>query len=974
MIDAKRIRLVGLACFAALSFPALVHAQNMSRGLGAQGAAEPSRGEIEKFCAEYPMRRQTSANSVQQMRELQDAWEKYCVKRPSASPAPSPAAPAQPVGRIDRISTPSCLGEASRIEVRGSELTRSGLDCRVEAGGRSRVLKPASRSEIHYLYRFDAADRLPSVDEYRIECRLGNERNSVRVRACEPSVTPAPAAPVERDAVVDLVPSIESTSIEPGRVHMVPVSVFNHGSGGPSAQRYQLSLVLTTEDASRFTSGFSSGLSRTPRGVLVEKHQWMTRVPAGGSGEPLTMTISVPGTLPDTGDLFWCAIVDGTHQLADVNRANNIACSPAREEAQVVVRHDLTRRFGASLRTGEGPALAEGAEVTLREEIAQSTQTAEFALLGPMMLRVNDSLGPIVDVAEGAEITAQWNSDDFVEPLDETLDGHWLIVSDALLRSDPCESVPPEGEGIVGDGAHTADTFSTALTGLTPGATYYLKLCVRTSRGGEIAWRHESQQITLKYGVEDGFLAEYRLDTARIAEMLARFGSQTPDLAVADIVKARNGQLVIVIHDARGRESFRDYHDARRATLEELVASGSRTAFRYQDIYPFRFKVLIDNEELPTASLVGASVSLGAGATSYLPRSGIRILTTDGYYLPGDGRPHSVRVEVEPFEADADPSNNVLAKLFTGERDDDARFNLVLTAAGTAFETPFDSPHGYTSAVARSPVVPSMDEAARNGGFFYLIDPIRGNFSAGNCVTSRHVRAYVSGTAGRVPIDHIEIDLVGHDPVHRERISGSASRNPWRPISRSASFDLQPLLEDDSRAVTIRATITDTDGRRYVQEVPFRLMGSSLNSGPMVRLSMDRIYELGTNRDRSVDRRGGAILLPRSTVGEVSGSVSLNGNNCALERVWSESMLLYVNPHREPRISHGSQPYGQITGFSREGNVVRFNGDINLRQHGRMAPGLYEVSVRVDWRGMHPVNSSYLPGMASEPMMILEVP
>lgn len=111
--------------------------------LGHGLSGQPSQQQLDRFCnKQYPEISQSPQYSSKQKQEADKLYKQYCQKQPSSKPT-QPADPEKPdaaAGRIDGIEGPSCAKRGSEIRVRGRDLRRGDLTCRLESKGQRRTL------------------------------------------------------------------------------------------------------------------------------------------------------------------------------------------------------------------------------------------------------------------------------------------------------------------------------------------------------------------------------------------------------------------------------------------------------------------------------------------------------------------------------------------------------------------------------------------------------------------------------------------------------------------------------------------------------------------------------------------------------------------------------------------------------------------------------------------------------------------
>jgi len=318
--------------------------------LGHGQAFEPSQQQVNEFCNKtYPEISQSPQYSPQQKNEAEKLYKQYCLKQPAPAPA-QPIAPAKPEqprkpeatqGRIDRIEGPSCARPGAEIRVRGRELRRGGLSCRLQSNGQRRPLNGYSRTDSEYRFRLG---ELPAATDYGVECEVSGDRDRIRLEAC-----PSPA---EQADGTDLAPRIIAGALRPGETQTVEVSVTNRGRSQPGNRRHRLVLVLADRDVSRVgMRSMSSALAPAADRVLAEKRQWIMRIPGPGRDERVPVAINVPAQLPDGVALHWCAYVDADQHVAESDERNNLDCVRANGESGAVARDDLSGMFGSAVRT-----------------------------------------------------------------------------------------------------------------------------------------------------------------------------------------------------------------------------------------------------------------------------------------------------------------------------------------------------------------------------------------------------------------------------------------------------------------------------------------------------------------------------------------------------------------------------------------------------------------------------------------------
>ncbi len=250
----------------------------------------------------------------------------------------------------------------------------------------------------------------------------------------------------------------------------------------------------------------------------------------------------------------------------------------------------------------------------------ESMHSARLALVGTDILQINGSRGPEISLAEGAAVNASWpSSRSFVEGLGEQLKNHWLVVSDRLLTVDSCvvasDSELPNDRTIDGDGRYGAGTTMRVLSGLRPGTTYYVKLCLRTKRSGERpeeAWRHESNQITVHYAVP-AMVEDEPPRRASMPELTARIHDAERSIAPVGGPRSEAGFHIALPPDLvvvpRGPLATPDEHtvhipvyfqDASGGFAEWLDAYGDGRP--PGDVYRFRYTASVNGEPLHTGS------------------------------------------------------------------------------------------------------------------------------------------------------------------------------------------------------------------------------------------------------------------------------------------------------------------------------------------------------------------------------------
>lgn len=636
------------------------------------------------------------------------------------------------------------------------------------------------------------------------------------------------------------------------------------------------------------------------------------------------------------------------------------------------------------------PAPPEGLKLLPRSD------AAKFPLMSAILLRINGSAGPVVNVPEVDPVRANWEgSRAFVEPLGETLIEHWLVVSDGRrLSVNSCEvadeSSLPDARGIDGDGRSVSSSTGSDLGGLVAGHTYYVKLCMKTWRPGatpQDAWRHESQQVTLNYGESAlapsgglgprvGITPVVPSPSGAAALGLLGFSREVaPDLVVREITLSRDpdggaGQLVIQFKDDRGREHFRTlYDDQRAARVRASLAAGP------EDIYPFRYAVYVDGALIPQA-----------GGQSYLPRSGSQLVTTERYWLPGDGRSHQVRVVATPVFTDYNPENNERTMDLVVETRRDASFSLTAEALGGSFAVdtpgyPFPStsyPRGHTVLIA----APGIDV----GGYFYAVKSTVGPIPSGGCVASSGVNVTVAGTIGSTPLRSVVVEYGLDTAIRQERTFDGRGRTmidgvwhvagaPYEILNVSFTLDMQPVVMGNDRLVPVRATVTEVDGRVYIKELAFILAGYYFTPvSDFVSITVDEVKSTVAGLSSTASRGASTITIDgRRQWLTLNGRVRLNPNNCLLRDTRIEGLQLGYNR------AAGAFRYGMtigvsnVLGVTRTGAETTFRGDFNIRNGLTEDPGSYELVLGFSFNNLTPASRGNEPAYSSSPRMIVTV-
>lgn len=370
--------------------------------LGHGLATQPPQQQIDQFCnKQYPEISQSPQYSAEQKQQAEKLYKQHCVKQP----APKPVKPAQPAlpdkpeavaGRIDRIEGPSCVKQGSEIRVRGGDLRRGDLTCRLESKGQRRALSAYSRTEQEYRFRLN---ELLAGPELNVACEVAGDREGIRLQACR--------AAAEQADGTDLVPEISAGALRPGEIQTVEVSVLNRGRSQPGNQRHRLVLVLADRDLSRTgLRTMSSALSPAAGEILAHKRQWVMRVPGSGGSEHVPVAMTVPARLPDGETLYWCAYADSDDGIPEVNERNNLECAPASGGGGIVARKDLSGVFGSAVRkpgvdAQVDPGALKGAALPAGARLASLDMT----------LKVNSSYGMLpVDVDPDGPMTVSWDA------------------------------------------------------------------------------------------------------------------------------------------------------------------------------------------------------------------------------------------------------------------------------------------------------------------------------------------------------------------------------------------------------------------------------------------------------------------------------------------------------------------------------------------------------------------------------------
>lgn len=490
--------------------------------LGHGLATQPSQQQIDQFCnKQYPEISQSPQYSAEQKQEAEKLHKHYCVKQP----APGPVQPAQPAlpekpeavaGRIDRIDGPSCVKPGSEIRVRGGDLRRGDLSCRLEAKGQRRVLSAYSRTEQEYRFRLE---ELLAGQDFNVACDVAGDRAGIRLQACR--------APAGQADGTDLVPEISAGALRPGQTQTVEVSVLNRGRSQPGNQRHRLVLVLADRDLGRTgLRRMSAALSPAAGEILAHKRQWVMRVPGSGGSELVPVAMAVPARLPDGETLYWCAYVDSDDGIPEVNERNNLGCAPASGGGGIVARADLSGVFGSAVRkpgveSRVDPGALAGAAVPAGARLASLDMT----------LKVNSSYGMLpVDVDADGPMTVSWDALPDQVAGDPVAGLHLRFREGSPFPANDCAGGPASWDdgGVDGFFAETGSSAGSyevddaRRAAMAAGRTYHVKGCVMVNNGAADAAPvddpdGETNPVEVNYGGEPDWM-----------ESLVRFAASHP--------------------------------------------------------------------------------------------------------------------------------------------------------------------------------------------------------------------------------------------------------------------------------------------------------------------------------------------------------------------------------------------------------------------------------------------------------------
>lgn len=490
-------------------------AHYLGHGMGSQ----LSKQQVDEFCnKQYPEISQSPQYSSEQKQEAEKLYKQHCLNQPAPKPA-QPALPEKPeavTGRIDRIEGPSCVKQGSEIRVRGGELRRGDLTCRLEAKGQRRALSAYSRTEQEYRFRLG---ELLSGQDFNVACEVAGDREGIRLQACR--------APVEQADGTDLVPEISAGTLQPGQTQTVEVSVLNRGRSQPGNQRHRLVVVLADRDLGRTgLRTMSSALSPAAGEILAHKRQWVMRVPGSGGSERMAVAMTVPARLPDGETLYWCAYADSDDGIPEINERNNLDCAPASGGGGIVARTDLSGVFGSAVRkpgvdAQVDPGALGGAAVPAGARLASLDMT----------LKVNSSYGMLpVDVDADGPMTVSWDALPEQVAGDPVAGLHLRFREGSPFPANDCAGGPASwDDGVVdgffagtGSSAGSYEVDDARRSTMTAGRTYHVKGCVMVDNGAADAAAvddpdGETNPVEVNYGGEPDWV-----------ESLVRFAASHP--------------------------------------------------------------------------------------------------------------------------------------------------------------------------------------------------------------------------------------------------------------------------------------------------------------------------------------------------------------------------------------------------------------------------------------------------------------
>jgi len=448
--------------------------------------------------------------------------------------------------------------------------------------------------------------------------------------------------------------------------------------------------------------------------------------------------------------------------------------------------------------------------------------------------------------------------------------------------------------------------------------------------------------------------------------------AEVPDLIVRDIQASTSidagqqtashagaGQLVIYFKDARGPDHFRAYFDQQLDARSRADYPDSPS-----DVFPFNYDVFVDGRRISSAS-----------GRSYMPRAGQQIAITEGYWLPGDGRAHKVRVSATPVYLEHDSTNNSLSRKLRTPAYTETRFTIFADATGV----PFDVPGERTDFIwidpgERQPLVagPGVDIA----GYFYTVPTSRGRFWEESCVASRGINITVSGTAGYRKLNGLELNVrvPGKPPVGPEVLSLQVEPN--EPFEKHLTVGLQPLVSKNSQQAIVRVILHEETARSFIKTFPFELAGYQFApDAGIMHLAVDQVYNHST-RGWSTDRRGVSDITLRRTEESITlkGQIQLNPDNCILRNVRVEQVRLIRVPPDSPDRFSGTIGVGNMDVVRHAGFTAYLEGDFNIRYSEPEPVGRYELRVLTRFRNMFP-QSGYgiAPHFSAVPPMTVTV-
>lgn len=438
-------------------------------------------------------------------------------------------------------------------------------------------------------------------------------------------------------------------------------------------------------------------------------------------------------------------------------------------------------------------------------------------------------------------------------------------------------------------------------------------------------------------------------------------GPALPDLVVSDIMLTRNpgyeaGRLLIIFRDALGRAHHRAYHDAVRESRRRAGRSTND-----ESVYPFDYRVYVDGLRIRTASV-----------RTSLPRSGSREVVTEGYWLPGDGRPHQVRVEARPVVGDLNPGNNELTRELRAEPFTGPRVALLVWSPGVGLRAPLPSP--LDTWIPYPPIDRGILVAPPGygyPGYYYTVPATSGWVSPGQCVNSGSLDVRVRGTVGNTRLRRVTFEFITGDRVvrHEDEIRGrTLVDGVWReagaPYGEFESFfrvDVQSLASQYSNSATIRVMVTEEGGGGgRLPDFQFELAGYEyLAAVGGVTLSVDRVGNRRTHLWSSASRGATNITIRREEHLLLHGSITL-AYNCILRNTQIGDIdLILWSVGSADRLRHFSG-VGNVYShtINRVGPTTTFEADFNIRNgEPGEEPGTYELRLYFpfsDLTGAHP--------------------